>query len=43
MGGFRSHHPGGLHFARVDGSVDFVEDEIELAVYRAMATIAGGD
>jgi prepilin-type N-terminal cleavage/methylation domain-containing protein len=40
---FRSHHPGGLHFARIDGSVDFVEDQIELAVYRALATIAGSD
>jgi uncharacterized protein DUF1559 len=41
--GFRSSHSGGLHFARIDGSVDWVSDEIELPVYRALATIAGGD
>lgn len=41
--GFRSHHPGGLYFARIDGSVDYVEDQIDLSVYRALATIAGSD
>ena len=43
VAGFRSNHPGGLHFARIDGSVDWVSDEIELSVYRALATIAGAD
>jgi prepilin-type N-terminal cleavage/methylation domain-containing protein len=43
VAGFRSHHSGGLHFAYIDTSVRWVEDEIDLAVYRAQATIAGGD
>jgi type II secretory pathway pseudopilin PulG len=43
VAGFRSHHPGGLHFAYIDTSVRWIEDEIDLAVYRAQATIAGGD
>jgi hypothetical protein len=43
VSGFGSHHPGGLHFAYIDTSVQWVEDEIDLAVYRAQATIAGSD
>jgi prepilin-type N-terminal cleavage/methylation domain-containing protein len=43
VSGFRSAHVGGLYFARVDASVDWVSDEIELSVYRAQATINGGD
>jgi prepilin-type N-terminal cleavage/methylation domain-containing protein len=43
VAGFRSHHPGGLHFAYIDASVRWIEDEIDLAVYRAQATIAGSD
>jgi hypothetical protein len=43
VNGFRSAHPGGLFFARVDASVEWVSDEIELSVYRAMATINGGE
>lgn len=39
--GFRSRHPGGTNFAYADGSVHFVADDVELALYRAMATIAG--
>jgi type II secretory pathway pseudopilin PulG len=39
--GFRSRHPGGLQFVVADGSVRFVNDAIDLAVYRAIATIAG--
>jgi prepilin-type processing-associated H-X9-DG protein len=41
--GFRSEHGGGLHFAYADGSVHFISEEIDLGVYRAMATIAGGE
>ncbi len=41
VGGFRSEHPMGLHFAMVDGSVHFIGEGIDLTVYRAMATIAG--
>lgn len=42
-GGFRSSHPGGLLFACIDASVAWVDDEIDLVVYRAKATVAGGD
>jgi prepilin-type N-terminal cleavage/methylation domain-containing protein/prepilin-type processing-associated H-X9-DG protein len=40
---FRSRHPGGLQFAYADGSVHFISDGIDLSVYRAMATIQGGE
>jgi prepilin-type N-terminal cleavage/methylation domain-containing protein/prepilin-type processing-associated H-X9-DG protein len=40
---FHSRHPGGLQFALADGSVRFVSDTIELRIYRAMATIQGGE
>ena len=40
---FRSRHPGGLQFACADGSVHFVSDSISLPVYRALATIQGGE
>lgn len=38
---FRSNHWGGLHFAFADGSVQFINDTIPLATYRALATIGG--
>jgi prepilin-type processing-associated H-X9-DG protein len=41
--GFNSMHPGGLHFVYVDGSVHFINEDIELGVYHAMATIKGGE
>jgi prepilin-type N-terminal cleavage/methylation domain-containing protein/prepilin-type processing-associated H-X9-DG protein len=40
---FRSRHLGGLQFAYADGSVHFINDSIPLTVYRAMATISGGE
>jgi prepilin-type processing-associated H-X9-DG protein len=40
---FRSRHPGGLQFALGDGSVRFVQDSIPLNLYRASATISGGE
>jgi prepilin-type processing-associated H-X9-DG protein len=40
---FRSRHPGGLHFAFVDGTVHFVNTTISLTAYRALATIAGNE
>jgi prepilin-type processing-associated H-X9-DG protein len=36
--GFRSPHPGGVHFAFADGSVSFINDSVEHLVYRAMST-----
>lgn len=39
----RSHHPGVVQVAMVDGSVQVVDDEIELQVWRAMATRDGGE
>jgi prepilin-type N-terminal cleavage/methylation domain-containing protein/prepilin-type processing-associated H-X9-DG protein len=41
--GFKSRHPGGVQFAHADGSARFVSDTIPLGVYRALATIAGGE
>jgi prepilin-type N-terminal cleavage/methylation domain-containing protein/prepilin-type processing-associated H-X9-DG protein len=39
----RSYHPGGVNVAMVDGSVQSVRDEIDLLVWRAMATRAGSE
>lgn len=38
---FRSFHPTGLYFAYGDGSVRFINENVDLPVYRAMATRAG--
>jgi prepilin-type N-terminal cleavage/methylation domain-containing protein len=43
MYSFRSRHPGGLQFANADGSVRFMNQSISLSVYRALATIQGGE
>ncbi|MEM8865262.1 MAG: DUF1559 domain-containing protein [Planctomycetota bacterium] len=37
----RSHHPGGVNAARMDGSVHFVADEISQVVWRGLATRNG--
>ena len=39
----RSLHPGGANAAYADGSVRFISDSIDIATWRAMTTIAGGE
>jgi prepilin-type processing-associated H-X9-DG protein len=39
--GFMSRHTGGGSFAMADGSVRFVSDNIDLRVYRSLATVQG--
>ena len=40
---FRSNHPGGAQFVMADGSVHFIDDGIDGAAYRALATRNGGE
>jgi prepilin-type N-terminal cleavage/methylation domain-containing protein/prepilin-type processing-associated H-X9-DG protein len=41
--GFKSAHPGGAHFAMVDGSVHFIAEGIEYILYNALGTRAGDE
>jgi prepilin-type N-terminal cleavage/methylation domain-containing protein/prepilin-type processing-associated H-X9-DG protein len=41
--GARSNHPGGVNIGFCDGSLRFIRDTIDLAVWRALATRAGGE
>jgi prepilin-type N-terminal cleavage/methylation domain-containing protein/prepilin-type processing-associated H-X9-DG protein len=41
--GLSSKHSGGVQIAFADGSVHFVINTIDFAIYRAMATIKGGE
>lgn len=41
--GFMSRHSGGANFSMVDGSTRLVSDSIDLGIYRALATIDGGE
>lgn len=40
---FFSLHPGGGNFAMVDGSVHFISDTINIALYRGLATVSGAE
>lgn len=40
---FRSDHPGGVQFVLLDGSVDFLSDDTDNIVRRALVTRAGGE
>jgi len=39
----RSYHPGGVNVGLADGSVRFVSDSIQFAVWKAFGTRSGGD
>ena len=39
----RSWHPSGVNVARMDGSVGFVSDDVQLEVWRAVGSISGGE
>jgi prepilin-type N-terminal cleavage/methylation domain-containing protein/prepilin-type processing-associated H-X9-DG protein len=39
--GFRSQHPGGINVLMGDGSVHFIKDSINLAIYQSLGTRAG--
>jgi len=39
----RSFHPGGVNVVFADGHVDFYADEVDLHLWRALSTIAGGE
>jgi prepilin-type processing-associated H-X9-DG protein len=41
--GFASRHSGGGQFALADGSVRFVPEQVDLAVYRSIGTCSGGE
>lgn len=43
VSGFHSDHSGGAYFLMADGHVDWVNESIDIAIYRGMSSIAGSD
>jgi prepilin-type N-terminal cleavage/methylation domain-containing protein/prepilin-type processing-associated H-X9-DG protein len=41
--GFRSRHPGGVHFCLADGSVRFISESVDNVLYRTSCTRDGGE
>jgi prepilin-type processing-associated H-X9-DG protein len=41
LSNYRSDHPGGCNFLMADGSVTFLNEDIDMLTYRAHSTIAG--
>lgn len=41
--GFASNHPGGVNFVFMDGHVGFLTDNVDIDLYRALSTRAGGE
>jgi prepilin-type processing-associated H-X9-DG protein/prepilin-type N-terminal cleavage/methylation domain-containing protein len=41
--GSRSRHPGGVNVLMADGSVRFIQQNIDLAIWQALGTIQGGE
>jgi prepilin-type N-terminal cleavage/methylation domain-containing protein len=41
--GFKSAHPGGVHFCMVDASVQFLPEAMDYRVYNELGTRAGGE
>lgn len=39
----RSHHPQGVNICRMDGSVEFMSDDVDLEVWRALGTAWGSE
>ncbi len=39
----RSKHPGGVNISFLDGSVQFIQNEIDWNIWQAMGTMAGGE
>ena len=41
--GFKSRHPGGVNFVYCDGSVHFLQDEIDYTTYQRLGARADGE
>jgi hypothetical protein len=43
MSNFRGNHPAGCLFLLCDGSVQFLNENIDMSVYNGLSTIQGGE